>query len=429
TPRVLAALVRDTRDLEAAEELLQEAALRALEHWPKSGLPERPGAWLLQVARRAHIDIVRRETRARKRISQHGGLRNEDDDAESGSWDADALVDTSCRDISASDPSGYDALLGVPGDRAQLGLIFACCHPALSRDVQIALALQSVGRLTAAEIARTYRERESAVAQRLVRGKRKIRDAGIRFDMPRDNALHERIGVVLDVIYAIFNEGFLSTRGPSALRRDLCEAAIRMANAIADYFPDELEAQGLAALCALHHARASSRFDAEGRLVPLDDQDRTRWDRELIAAGVVRLQRALARQNPGPYQLQAAIAAIHAEASDAARTDWPQIAALYEALKVHMPTPIVELNSAVAIGLAFDLVEGLRRVDKLARHHQLVDYHLVHAARGELLRRLGRLVDARRAYKRALALVGNDAERAYLERRLRELMQLADTPQ
>lgn len=399
-PRVLAGLIRLTSgDFDAAEDALQEAYARALVVWRRDGLPAQPGAWINTVARRVLLDALRREGTRRKR---HAPL---DDDAPDRAPIAGA-------DGATDDPSG------VEDDR--LRLLFVCCHPALSPEAQKTLALRTLGGLTTREIARAFVEPESTTAQRLVRAKRKIRDARIPFEVPPRTKLPERVDVVLSVLYLIFNEGYASTDAPSLVRPDLMAEAIRLARLAMELLPDSPEARGLLALMLLVDARAPARLTADGEFVPLEEQDRTRWRRAQIDDGVALLDDVLARGEPGPYQIQAAIAALHSRADVAADTDWPQIAALYRALLRHLPTPVVELNAAVALGLAADIEGALDWIARLEQHPELANYHLVAASRADLLRRQARFDDAAGAYRRALTLATNPADRRYLERRLAE---------
>jgi len=378
-----AALVRMLGDFDLAEELVQEALLEALQHWPTEGIPEKPGAWLLTTARRKAVDQLRRQARFRDKLAQLEGDVMRDDTAE--------------------------------GDD-RLRLIFTCCHPALSREAQVALTLRAVAGLTTIEIARAFITSEATIAQRIVRAKRKIVDANIPYRMPTERELPERLDEVLAVLYLMFNEGYLATAGEQASRRDVAEDAAWLAGLMVRLMPDEPEALGLLALMRLHLARAGARFDAAGDLVLLQDQDRGRWEQERITSAIVLLQRAAALHRTGPYQLQAAIAACHAEARSWGETDWQQIVALYDALIELMPSPVVELNRAIArryrdgAGAALDDVERLGEV--------LDAYYLFHATRAELLRDLGREPEARAALVRALELTANPAERALLQKRL-----------
>jgi RNA polymerase sigma factor (sigma-70 family) len=378
-----AALVRMLGDFDLAEELVQEALLEALQHWPKEGIPEKPGAWLLTTARRKAVDQLRRQARFRDKLAQLEGDVMRDDTAE--------------------------------GDD-RLRLIFTCCHPALSREAQVALTLRAVAGLTTIEIARAFITSEATIAQRIVRAKRKIVDANIPYRMPAERDMGDRLEEVLAVLYLMFNEGYLATAGEQPSRRDLAEDAAWLAGLMVRLMPDEPEALGLLALMRLHLARARARFDEAGNIVLLEDQDRRCWDHERIASAVALLQRAATLHRAGPYQLQAAIAACHSEARTWAETDWRQIVALYDALLELMPSPVVALNRAIARRYRDGPYAALADVDRLGEN--LDTYYLFHATRAELLRDLGREPEARTALLRALELTANPAERALLQKRL-----------
>lgn len=364
---------------------MQEAVIEAMEHWPRDGIPERPDAWLATVARRKALDRIRRDVRYREKLVQ----------------------------IEAQPPDRYVE----PEDR--LRLMFVCCHPALSRDVQVALTLRAVLGLTTAEIARALLSSEDAIAQRIVRAKRKIVQAGIPFRMPDDAELVERLEHLTAVIYLLFNEGYLTTGGPQPSRRDLAEDAEWLAALLTRLLPTEPEPLGLLALIRLHLARAAARFDAAGNMVLFEDQDRSLWDREAIGAAIKLLERAASLGRPGPYQVQAAIAALYAEAPSWSETDWTQALALYDLLVRFDPSPVARLNRAIALERLDGAAAALDAVDEL--EEELETYHLFHATRGRLLEDLKRTNEAAIEYRSALALTSNPAERSLLERRLARL--------
>jgi RNA polymerase sigma factor (sigma-70 family) len=389
--RLIAALVRILGDWDLAEELVQDALLAALEHWPREGVPRNPAAWLMTTARRRALDRLRRDARYRDRLATLAREADQQGRApgSSGAMDVD--------------------------DR--LRLIFTCCHPALSREAQVALTLRTVAGLTTAEVARAFLVPESTVAQRLVRAKRKIRDAAIPYRVPDPAELPDRLASVLSVLYLLFNEGYLASSGDAPERRELASDAAWLASLLARLMPDEPEVLGLLALMRLHLARADARFSRDGSLVLLRDQDRSQWNRTAIEAALDLLARAERMGRPGPYQLQAALVGVHAIAPSHDATDWGAVVVLYDRLLGLQPSPVVALNRALALAELAGPERALSEIEPLAE--RLDAYHLFHAARAELLRRLGRTAEAREADRRALALTANAAERRLLEARSR----------
>jgi RNA polymerase sigma-70 factor (ECF subfamily) len=391
--RILAALISRLGDFDLAEDALQEALVNALERWERDGIPRNPGAWLLTVAKRRAIDRLRR---AATHENEAGALET----------------------LATEDQIDMDD--AIPDDR--LKLMFICCHPALSLEAQVALTLHTLGGLSTPEVARAFLVPVPTMAQRLARARSKIRGAGIPYRVPPADLLPERLDALLAVIYLIFNEGYVASTGDSLTRQELCAEAIRLGRVLVTLLPESAEARGLLALMLLHDSRREARLNAAGELVLLDEQDRTRWDKAKIQEGVRILDEALALHNPAPYQVQAAISALHAQAPTAEATDWRQIAALYDTLAQMAPSMVVEVNRAVAAAMALGARVGLERLLNLSP--QADKFYPYHAARADLLRRTGQREAAAEAYEQASALCGNAAQRAYLQRRRDEMLNL-----
>jgi RNA polymerase sigma-70 factor (ECF subfamily) len=398
--RIIAGLIRISRSFDLAEEAMQDAFAAAVVSWRTEGIPYNPAAWIATTARRKLIDYVRRE---QTRRNNEGQLLYEYE----------------------SRSNAIDEEMSRPFEDDRLSLIFTCCHPALNPQAQVALTLRTLGGLTTPEIARAFLVPESTLAQRLVRAQRKIQQARIPYQVPSPASLPERLAAVQAVLYLIFNEGYSASSGDNLIRRELCAEAIRLARTLVELMPDNPESMALLALMLLQDSRRDARSSPDGQLVTLEEQDRSLWRRDQIAEGIRLVERALGRRNVGPYQLQAAIAAVHAEAATAGETDWKQIAALYAILSTTQPSPVVSLNHAVAIAMSESLERGLALMDSLGSSGELDSYHLYHAARADLLRRMGRNREACESYHRGLALTTNAVELRYLRRRISELALLA----
>jgi RNA polymerase sigma-70 factor (ECF subfamily) len=390
--RVLAALISRLGSFDLAEDALQDAIVIALKRWETDGIPHNPGAWLTTVARRRAIDRLRHAST----IERASILQN------------------------LSDEQKDDEMDSIPDER--LKLMFTCCHPSLTQETQVALTLRTLGGLTTAEIARAFVVPLPTMAQRLARAKTKIRDAGIPYRIPPTHLLPERLNALMQVIYLIFNEGYVASSGDSLIRHELCSEAIRLCRVLVELLPSDycaVEPSGLLALMLLHDSRRHARTNAAGELVLLEDQDRSQWDRDAIEEGIALLQDALAQHRPGPYQVQAAISAVHAEAERAEDTDWEQIVALYDTLAAMLPTPVIEVNRAVAVAMARGVNAGLRMLHQLS--DEMDGYYPYHIARADLLRRSNERDAAADAYMRALEMCQNNLERTYLQRRLDEM--------
>jgi len=391
TGRLLGALLRDTRDFQLAEDCLQEAMESALVHWARNGLPTSPAGWVLQTARRKAIDRFRRARNLSRKAEEYG-----------------LLIELDQQTVDSEEPPA------IPDER--LRLIFTCCHPALDAKTRVALTLRTLCGLTTREIARAFLDTTETMAQRLVRARHKITNAGIPFEFPEPKHWAERLGSVLSVIYLTFNEGYSATAGAGPLRHDLCVEAIRMGRLMLELAPNDAECEGLLALMLLNHSRAKARLNDEGRMIALDQQDRSQWNRNEIDEGCALLDRGLKRGRPGLFQLQAAVSALHAQAPGPSETGWPEIVLLYDAMHALSANPVYLLNRAVALSYAKGLEDALGALDEIEA--DLTDYQPYHAAKADFLRRMERAHAARLSYRRAIELSGNDSERQFLESRM-----------
>jgi RNA polymerase sigma-70 factor (ECF subfamily) len=394
--RIVAGLIRISHSFDLAEEAMQDAFAAAVVSWQTDGIPENPGAWITATARRKLIDYARREQTRRN---------NEDQ----------LLYEYESRSNTINQE------MDIPFEDDRLSLIFTCCHPAINMQAQIGLTLRTLGGLTTTEIARAFLVPEATLAQRLVRAQRKIQQARIPYQVPSPASLPERLAAVQAVLYLIFNEGYSASSGDNLVRRELCAEAIRLARTLVELMPQNPENMALLALMLLHDSRRDARSTKDGQLIPLEEQDRSLWHQDQITEGIRLVERALGRRNVGPYQLQAAIAAVHAEARTAGETDWKQIAALYGILNASQTSPIVSLNHAVAVAMSESLERGLAMIEDLGACGELDSYHLYHAARADILRRMGRNREALESYHRGVALCTNAVELRYLRRRISEL--------